>query len=75
MIHNAENDALVERIKAVLDAHQFNPAGPGLDATCHADDCGWSHPWDRPTHEMWDVHRAHVAGQVTCVIPPARGHQ
>lgn len=53
--------AVGEALARVLEQHQFDPAGAGVDAACYADGCTWSHRWDRPTHEMWTEHRRHVA--------------
>lgn len=55
----------VDKAAEVLAAHQFDIGGPGVDPSCNgfglAMTCDWTHPWDRPLHEMWAMHRAHVA--------------
>lgn len=51
-------------LESVIEAHQFVSGGIGKDASCYAEGCDWSHPWDRPTHEMWSVHRTHLADEI-----------
>lgn len=57
-------EAAAAQVADVTWEHAFHAGALGAPASCRAEGCDWTHPWDRPTHEMMREHNAHVAAEI-----------